>query len=114
MTDALAGRAVDLADGQAARRRRPASRPAGRSNEDPRIGIASQLTLLTLAPISLASTPVAADRSRVQVGLPHAARTAEVTIDTDRDRITVDDGTTITALRQADRDIRRHKVSNYR
>jgi hypothetical protein len=61
MTDALAGRAADLADGQAARRRRPASRPAGRSNEDPRIGIASQLTLLTLTSISLASTHAAAD-----------------------------------------------------
>jgi len=36
---------------------------------------------------------------RMQVGLPHAGKTAEITIEADTYRITVDDGTTITAAR---------------
>jgi transposase InsO family protein len=50
---------------------------------------------------------------RIQVGLPHAGKTAEVTIETDTYQITVDDGITITAPRTTSRDIKRHKASNY-
>ena len=41
---------------------------------------------------------------RIQVGLPHARKTAE---------ITVDEGITITAPRTTSRDINRHKASDY-
>ena len=51
---------------------------------------------------------------RIQVGLPHAGKIAEITIDTDTYQITVTDGANITAPRQTSRDIRRHKASNYR
>jgi hypothetical protein len=50
---------------------------------------------------------------RIQVGLPHARKTAEVTIETDTYRITVGEGITITAPRATSRDIKRHKASNY-
>jgi|SRR5215470_12879288 len=50
---------------------------------------------------------------RIQVGLPHARETAEVTIGADTYQISVNDGTTITAPRTTSRDIRRHKASNY-
>jgi hypothetical protein len=49
---------------------------------------------------------------RIQVG-PHAGKTAEITIDTDTYRISVDDSTAITAARTSSRDIRRHKASHY-
>jgi hypothetical protein len=45
---------------------------------------------------------------RIQVGLPHAGKTAEVTVGTD----TVEDGIIFTALRRTSRDIKRHKASN--
>jgi hypothetical protein len=48
----------------------------------------------------------------MQVGLPHAGKTAKVTVEADTYQITVDDGATITAARRASRDIRRQKVSN--
>jgi hypothetical protein len=50
---------------------------------------------------------------RIQVGLPHAGQTAEITIETDTYRITVGDSVQITAPRTTSRDIRRHKASNY-
>jgi hypothetical protein len=50
---------------------------------------------------------------RIQVGLPHAGKTAQVTIETDTYQITVGDGIPITAPRTTSRDIRRHKASNY-
>jgi len=50
---------------------------------------------------------------RIQVGLPYAGKTAEITIETDTYQITVQDGVTITAPRQTSRDIKRHKASNY-
>jgi hypothetical protein len=50
---------------------------------------------------------------RIQVGLPHAGNTAEVTIETDTFQITVADGVQITAPRKTSRDIKRHKASNY-
>lgn len=46
---------------------------------------------------------------RIQVGLPHAGKTAEVTVGTD----TVEDGIIFTAPRRTSRDIKRHKASNY-
>ena len=49
---------------------------------------------------------------RVQVGLPHAGKTAEVTIEADTYQITVE-GSAMTALRTSSRDIKRHKASNY-
>jgi hypothetical protein len=50
---------------------------------------------------------------RIQVGLPHAGKTAEITIETDTYQITVEDDVTITAPRTTSRDIKRHKASNY-
>jgi hypothetical protein len=50
---------------------------------------------------------------RIQVGLPHAGKTAEITIGTDTYQITVDDGITISTPRRTSRDIKRHKASNY-
>jgi len=50
---------------------------------------------------------------RIQVGLPHAGKTAEITIEADTYQITVDPGITITAPRATSRDVKRHKASNY-
>jgi hypothetical protein len=50
---------------------------------------------------------------KIQVGLPHARKTVEVTIETDTYQITVEDGTALTAPRTTSRDIKRHKASNY-
>jgi hypothetical protein len=50
---------------------------------------------------------------RIQVGLPHAGKTAEVTIETDSYQIAVEPGITVTAPRRTSRDILRHKASNY-
>jgi Transposase len=50
---------------------------------------------------------------RIQVGLAHARKTAEVTVEADTYQITVDPGITITAPRTTSRDIRRHKASSY-
>ena len=50
---------------------------------------------------------------RIQVGLPHAHKTAEIIIETDTYRISVGDELHITAPRTTSRDIRRHKASNY-
>jgi hypothetical protein len=50
---------------------------------------------------------------KIQVGLSHARKTAEVTVEADTYQITVEPGITITAHRTTSRDIRRHKASNY-
>lgn len=50
---------------------------------------------------------------RIQVGLPHAGKTAEVTIDTGSYQLTVEDSITVTAARTDSREIKRHKASNY-
>jgi hypothetical protein len=50
---------------------------------------------------------------RIQVGLAHARKTAEVAVEADTYQITVEPGITITAPRTASSDIRRHKASNY-
>jgi hypothetical protein len=50
---------------------------------------------------------------RIQVGLPHAGKTAEITVESDTYLVTVDDGMTITANRARSADIRRHKASSY-
>jgi hypothetical protein len=50
---------------------------------------------------------------RIQVGLAHAGKTAEVTVEADTYQITVDPGITISAPRTTSGDIRRHKASNY-
>jgi hypothetical protein len=50
---------------------------------------------------------------RIQVGLPHAGKTAEVTVEPDIYRIHVEDGVAVTAPRKTSRDIKRHKASNY-
>jgi hypothetical protein len=50
---------------------------------------------------------------RIQVGLPHAGKTAEITIEADTYQITVEDGIALTAPRTTSRDIKRHKASNY-
>jgi hypothetical protein len=50
---------------------------------------------------------------RIQVGLPHAGKTVQVTIGSDTYQITVEDGIILTAPRKTSRDINRHKASNY-
>lgn len=50
---------------------------------------------------------------RIQVGLSHAGKTAEVTVEADTYQITVADGIAITAPRTTSGDIKRHKASNY-
>lgn len=50
---------------------------------------------------------------RIQVGLPHAGKTAQVTVETDTHQITVEDGIALAAPRRTSRDIKRHKASNY-
>jgi hypothetical protein len=52
-------------------------------------------------------------RQRVQVGLPHAGKTADVTVGSDTYCITVDDGPAITVARSDSREIRRYKASHY-
>jgi hypothetical protein len=49
---------------------------------------------------------------KIQVGLAHARKTAEVTAEADTYQINVEPGITITAPRTTSRDIRRHKASN--
>lgn len=51
---------------------------------------------------------------KIQVGLAHGRKTAEMTVAADTSRFTVEPGVTITAPRATSRDIRRHKASNYR
>src|SRR5215472_12398661 len=50
---------------------------------------------------------------KIQVGLPHAGKTAEVTVEADTYQVTVEPGIIITAPRTTSRDIKRHKASNY-
>jgi hypothetical protein len=50
---------------------------------------------------------------RIQVGLPHAGKTARVIIEDDTYRISVEDGVAITAPRKTSREILRHKASTY-
>jgi hypothetical protein len=50
---------------------------------------------------------------RIQAGLPHAGKTAQVTEEPDTYQITIEPGITVTAPRTTSRDIRRHKASNY-
>lgn len=51
---------------------------------------------------------------KIQVGLPHARKTAEITVEADTYLITVEPGITITAPRTTSRDIKRHKASAYK
>jgi len=50
---------------------------------------------------------------RIQVGLPYAGKTAEVTVDSDTYQITVEDGIAFAAPRKTSRAINRHKASDY-
>ena len=50
---------------------------------------------------------------KIQVGLAHARKTPEVSVEADTYQVTVEPGITITAPRTTSRDIRRHKASNY-
>jgi hypothetical protein len=50
---------------------------------------------------------------KIQVGLAHARKTVEVTVEADTYQVRVEPGITITAARTTSRDIRRHKASNY-
>jgi hypothetical protein len=50
---------------------------------------------------------------KIQVGLPHARKTAEVTVEPDIYQIQAEDGIIITTPRTTRRDTRRHKASNY-
>jgi hypothetical protein len=50
---------------------------------------------------------------RIQVGLPHAGKTVEVTVEADTYQITVEDGIAVAAPRKTSRAINRHKASDY-
>ena len=50
---------------------------------------------------------------RIQVSLPHAGRTVEITAQADTYQITVEDGINIAAACKTSRDIKRHKASNH-
>jgi len=50
---------------------------------------------------------------RIQVGLPHAGKTAEITVGSDTYQITVEDGLAFAAPRKTSRAINRHKASDY-
>lgn len=50
---------------------------------------------------------------RIQVGLPQAGKTAEITVGPDTYQVTVPDGVMLTAPRRTSREIRRHKASHY-
>jgi hypothetical protein len=50
---------------------------------------------------------------RIQVALPHAGKTVQVTVGPDTYQIAVEPGITVTAARTGSRDIRRHQASNY-
>jgi hypothetical protein len=50
---------------------------------------------------------------KIQVGLTHARKMAEVTVGADACQVTVEPGITITAPRTTSREIRRHKASTY-
>jgi hypothetical protein len=52
-------------------------------------------------------------RQKIQVGLAHAGKPAEVTVQSDTYQITVETGVIISAPRCNSRDARRHKASNY-
>ena len=58
--------------------------------------------------------PIMIGGQRIQVGLPHAGKTAEITIESDTYQITVEDGIALTASRTTSRDIKRRKASDYR
>jgi hypothetical protein len=49
-------------------------------------------------------------RRKIQVGLAHARKTAEISVEADTYQVTVEPGVTITAPRTTSRDIRRHKA----
>lgn len=50
---------------------------------------------------------------KIQVGLAHARKTADITVEADTYRIAVEPGIIITAPRTTSSDVRRHKASNY-
>jgi hypothetical protein len=50
---------------------------------------------------------------KIQVGLAHARKMVDVTVESDTYQISVEPDITITAPRTTSRDIRRHKASNY-
>jgi hypothetical protein len=50
---------------------------------------------------------------KIQVGLPHARKTVQISVESDTYQITVEDGITIAAPRKTNRDIKRHKASDY-
>jgi hypothetical protein len=50
---------------------------------------------------------------RIQVGLPHAGKTADITIEAGTFQITVEPGIVITAARATSRAILRQKASHY-
>ena len=49
----------------------------------------------------------------IQVGVPHAGKTAEIAVEADTYQITVEDGIALIAPRETSRDIKRHKASRY-
>jgi hypothetical protein len=53
------------------------------------------------------------DGQKIQVGLAHARKTVDVTVEADTYRITAGPGIITTVPRTTSRDVRRYKVSNY-
>jgi hypothetical protein len=50
---------------------------------------------------------------KIQAGLAHARKTAEITVESDTYQITGEDGIALTAPRTTSRDIKWHKASRY-
>lgn len=50
---------------------------------------------------------------RIQVGLPHAGKTAEVTVEAGTFAVRVPPDIIVTAARNSSREIRRHKAAHY-
>jgi len=50
---------------------------------------------------------------KIQVGLPHARKTVQVTVGPGTYQVAVETGITVTVARTTSHDIRRHKASNY-
>ena len=74
------------------------------------------IVALTLSPVSRRVSvrgAIMIGGPRIQVGLPHAGKTVEITVESDTCQITVEPGITITAPPTTSRDVRRHKASNY-
>ena len=84
----------------------PTSGPIAHLGKDNELGMRMAIDELNARGIMIGG-------QRIQVGLPHAGKTAEVTVQADTYQITIEDGIALTAPRTTSRDIKRHEASNY-